>query len=368
MKDNTLDLIRISKSSVLSRLIYQGFSPPNVIEYAQNIEKQKEKPIIQDVGSAKQELNDCASLNITPITIESKNYPTDLKNIQNPPIVLYAKGNLNLLSNPKFAIVGARASTIESRKIAEKFAQGLSEFGFTITSGFAFGVDTASCVGALKYGTIQVLGSGVNIVYPRENTELYKKVLDNNGLFLAELPPNSPIKPENFPLRNRIISGLSKGVLLVQASRRNGSSGSLITAKIALEQEKDLFAIPGHPTDVRFEGGNHLIKYGNAIFTTSIDDITDMIGYHINKREKIYTFNPKNLNLLQDLKPVSTIQKQEGLVAKILDILGSNPVSMDEISVQTCEDIENVQVAITELELLDKVQKHRDGRFSLNLI
>jgi DNA processing protein len=363
-----LDLIRISKSSTLSRLIQQNFSTDDVIEYAKEIEIKKGKPIIQDIKLAEQELEKCHSLKISPITIDDASYPEDLKKIPNPPIILYTRGNLKLLENPKFAIVGARLATIESKKIAENFSKSLCEFGFTIASGFAFGVDTSSCIGSLKYGTIQVLGSGVNIIYPRENKELYNKVLENGGLFLSELPPDYPIKPENFPLRNRIISGISKGILLVQASKKNGSSGSLITAKIALEQEKDLFAIPGHPSDSRFDGGNHLIKYGNAIFTTSPEDIITMIGYHVNKREKIYTFKPQNLSLLNEIKPPPKFEKQEDLANKILNILGSNPVSIDDISNEVCESVENTQIAIAELELLDKVQKHRDGRFSLNLI
>jgi DNA processing protein len=368
MKDeDLLNLIRVAKSSTLSRLLKSGFSLSKVISYSNSLENSSGKKILPSKEKAEIELENCKKIGVSIISIEDEIYPSDLKKIQNPPVLLYAKGNLNLLKKEKFAIVGARVASVESRQIAENFAKSLSDFGFTITSGFAFGVDTASCIGSLKSGTIQVLGSGINVIYPKENTSLYYKVIENQGLFISEVPPNCPAKPENFPSRNRIIVGISKGVLLVQASKKNGSSGSLITARITLEQEKELFAIPGHPLDSRFDGGNDLIKHGNAIFTTTPDDIISMIGYYVNKKEKITTFKPKNIKLLDEEKEDIELIVSTDLKEKILANLGTNAIHIDEIASLMEENLQAVQIAVSELELLSKLQRHRDGRFSLNL-
>jgi DNA processing protein len=362
-----LDLIRISKSSILSKLFFQGFSPSQVIKYSSSLEEQKNKTLLISLEKAEEEIELAKKLKISLITIADAIYPEDLKRIQNPPLILYAKGDVNLLSNPKFAIVGARSASVESLNIAQNFGKQLSESGFTIVSGFAFGVDTASCIGSYQFGTIQVLGSGVDKIYPKENRILYEKVLENGGLFLSELPPNSPVKPENFPLRNRIISGISKGVLLIQASRKNGSSGSLITAKIALEQEKDLFAIPGHPLDDRFDGNNELLKNGSAIFTTHPQDVLDMIGYHLNKKEKPFVF--RKTHSVESILPNSeSLEVKTDVCEKIKDMLGTSPISIDEMALYIKEDVRDVQIAITQMELLNEVRKHRNGCFSLNLI
>ena len=360
-----LDLIRISKSSILSKLALKGFSVNHILNYAVELEKSKNKSILPSLESAEKELELAEKMQISLITYNDDLYPEDLKQIKDFPLILYAKGNLNLLSKPKFAIVGARSATLESKTLAENFSKELCEFGFTIVSGFAFGVDTASCIGACKYGTIQVLGSGVNRIYPQENTKLYNEVLANSGLFLSELPPNFPVKPENFPLRNRIISGLSKGILLVQASKKNGSSGSLITAQIALNQEKDLFAIPGHPLDKRFEGGNNLIKNGNAIFTTSSQDIIDMIGYHVRSKPELFRFERNSSETVHE--PLPKLEIRQDICQKIKAILGTNPIGIEIIAENIGEDVRDVQVAITEMELFDEVRKQAGG-FSLNLL
>ena len=360
-----LDLIRISKSSILSKLILKGFSVNHVLNYAIELEKAKNKSILLSLEIAEKELEIAEKMQISLVAYNHELYPDDLKQIRDFPLILYAKGNLNLLSKPKFAIVGARSATLESKILAENFSKELCEFGFTIVSGFAFGVDTASCIGAYKYGTIQVLGSGVNRVYPQENVKLYNEVIANGGLFLSELPPNFPVKPENFPLRNRIISGLSKGILLVQASKKNGSSGSLITAQIALNQEKDLFAIPGHPLDKRFEGGNNLIKNGNAIFTTHSSDVIDMIGYHVRSKPELFRFQDKQNEILHE--PLPKLEIKHSICQKIKSILGTNPIGVDVIAENIGEDVRDVQVAITEMELFDEVRKHTGG-FSINLL
>jgi DNA processing protein len=362
--------IKISKSSILSGLLSKGFSIEQVMEYASNIQSKKGVSILISEEKAHQELISCEKLGIKIITFQNELYPSDLKDISNPPPLLFAKGNLNLLKKVKFGIVGSRAATMESNVLARKFAEELSEFGFCIVSGFASGVDTSACTGALNYGTIQVLGNGLNIIYPKQNEILYNQVIEKGGLFISEVAPNTPAKPENFPLRNRIISGISKGILLAQASKKNGSSGSLITAKLALSQGKDLFAIPGHPLDINFQGNNDLIKFGNAIFTTTAKDIMDFIGYDLNKKQQIYTFKPKNPDKLFEIKESieEKIIPDDDIKSAIKSILGTKPVSIDEISASLQINCKEAQIALVEMELLSEIQRHHNGKFSLSLV
>ena len=213
------------------------------------------------------------------IPYNSALYPISLLKIRNFPLVLYAKGNCNLLERKNiFGIVGSRLASNDSIKLATQFAIELSKANFCITSGFANGVDSAACFGAKDYGTIQVLGSGVDVIYPKQNEKLYREVLDSGGLFISEIECNKEPQSRFFPSRNRIISGISCGILLVQAGLIQGSSGSLITAKFACEQGKYVFAIPGSPLDPRFNGCNQLIKNGDAFFTICPEDITSIIS------------------------------------------------------------------------------------------
>lgn len=357
------DLIKISKSQILVRLVLNGSSLSEVFNLAERLEREEGKRLLLSDAEVFQHLYLCQQSKIGIISILDDSYPVDLKSIQNPPLFLYVKGEVNLLKKVKFAIVGARASTFESNVLAQQFATELSEYGFTIVSGFANGVDANVVKGSYKFGTIQVLGSGVDVIYPKENAKLYNEVIEYGGLFISELPPKSPARGENFPMRNRIISGLSKGVLLVQASKKNGSSGSLITAKMALNQGKYLFAIPGHPFDSKFEGGNDLIKYGNAIFTTKPKDIFDLLSYTIKERR----INGVKLNDISG--NVGAVTREDITVKNELKkIFGTKPLSIDEIVQMTNIDVSKVQILVAEMEILNEIQRHHDGRFSLTLL
>lgn len=363
------NLIRLSKSSVFSGLISKGISIDESLESALRAEKKKSKKILFSEEEVEKIIESLFKENIHVTAFHDQNYPSDLKNIDNPPVLLYSKGNLSLLEKIKFAIVGARAASHESLRTAEKFATELAEFGFTIVSGFAYGVDTSACIGAAPFGTIQILGSGVNIIYPRQNQNLYYNVIEKNGLFVSEFPPNTPAKPENFPPRNRIISGLSKGILLVQASKKNGSSGSLITARLALQHGKDLFAIPGHPLDPKFEGGNNLIKYGNAIFTTTSQDIMDFLSYTLTpSRFNKFSTKISSEESMADKPEKSSFKHQKDAYQKILNILSTLPVSIEEISSFTGLSLKHVQIAIAEMEINNQIRRHTGGKFSISLL
>jgi len=221
-------------------------------------------------NTLEKELKRIDSENITVIDIFDENYPKLLKEISNPPIVLYVKGNLSVLNDFIFSIVGTRIPSIYGLNMAESFAKGLASLGINIASGLARGIDTAAHKGALKTGkTIAVLGSGILNVYPKENKHL-SEMISENGALVSEFPLLEPPLKENFPRRNRIVSGLARGVLVIEAAER---SGALITAHSALEQNREVFALPGKVDSPLSKGTHILIKEGAKL----VDSITDIL-------------------------------------------------------------------------------------------
>jgi DNA processing protein len=214
----------------------------------------------------------CGS-SIIPIT--DSRYPLNLKQIFDPPLVLFAQGNIALLNQQQIAMVGSRDASINGRDNAFEFAQKLAQAGLVITSGLALGIDGAAHKGTLsvKGKTIAVVATGLDQVYPARHRLLAKNILDNDGAILSEFAPGTPPKPGYFPKRNRIISGLSLGVLVVEATIK---SGSLVTARCAIEQNREVFAIPSTINNPQAKGCHWLIKQG-AKLVDNIADIVDEI-------------------------------------------------------------------------------------------
>lgn len=212
-------------------------------------------------------------MKIEEISINSKEYPQNLKNIYDPPKKIYLIGNKDLLYQKGIAIVGARDATQYGKKIAYNLAKELSEQNIVIISGLAIGIDSYAHKGSLEKGTIAVLGSGIDNIYPKENLELAREIIKNKGCIISEYPLGTKPERLHFPQRNRIISGLSDGVVVIEASKK---SGALITAEFALEQGKEIFAVPGDINKKQSEGTNQLIKDG-AILLTSATDILENI-------------------------------------------------------------------------------------------
>lgn len=208
------------------------------------------------------------------INISDDNYPAKLKNIYAPPITIFAKGDISLLNSKSIAIVGSREPSKYGIYVAEKFSKELSKEGITIVSGLARGIDTFAHVGALSsFGkTIAVLGSGIDIVYPKENAKYYREISEK-GLIISEYIVGTAPESKNFPQRNRIISGLSDGVLVVEASK---NSGTMITTDFALEQGKELYVIPGNITSNLSAGTNNLIKEGAKLVTDVYEILEDL--------------------------------------------------------------------------------------------
>ena len=207
------------------------------------------------------------------INLYDVTYPLLLKEIASPPMLLFGCGQAAHLSNLQLAMVGSRNPSIGGKECAKQFARGLSECGWTITSGLATGIDGFAHEGALlAHGTtIAVLGTGIDNIYPKKHRKLADNILAEDGVIISEFAPGSPVKPENFPRRNRIISGLSRGTLIVEAALK---SGSLITARYAAEQNREVFAVPGNINNPLVKGCHFLIQQG-AKLVTCITDINE---------------------------------------------------------------------------------------------
>jgi DNA processing protein len=216
---------------------------------------------------AQEEMNKAISANVRVIHCEDASFPARLRQIYDPPLVLYVRGDISALSLPGIAVIGTRHPTPYGIGMAERVACDLSARGLCIFSGLARGVDSAAHRGAIhaKGKTVAVFGTGVDVIYPRENTRIAEQILNLNGALISEFPLGQFGAPQNFPIRNRIISGLSIGVLVVEAAEY---SGTRITARCALEQNREVFAVPGNVTNKNSWGPNTLIKQGAKLAAT----------------------------------------------------------------------------------------------------
>lgn len=285
-------------------------------------------------------------LGIRIITQDDIEYPLNLKNIPDPPIVLYVKGELKSQDNISIAIVGSRRASFYGLSSAEKFARELSAKGFTIVSGMARGIDTYAHRGALKQGgrTIAVMGSGFNHIYPEENKRLVQEIA-KRGAVISEFPIDAGPLRQNFPRRNRIISGLSLGVLVVEAAR---NSGALITADFALEQGREVFALPGKIDCATAFGTNGLIRQG-AKLVSCADDIIEEFNFDAQecaqKKSGADTF-PAGLT---------------GQEAVLYETIATCPADLDEIIEKTQLDIASISSMLLTLEM-KKLIKQLPGK------
>ena len=224
---------------------------------------------------AREEIAQAAAAGVTLVSLDDPSYPPRLKEIYDPPLILRVRGNLDALTSPGIAMVGTRHPTPYGSGMAERLACDLTAQGLVIISGMARGVDTASHRGAItaKGKTVAVFGTGVDVIYPKENTRLSEQILALGGALISEFPLGTFAAPQNFPIRNRSISGMSAGVLVVEAAEY---SGTRITARCALEQNRDVFAVPGNVTNKNSWGPNTLIKQGAKLVATWEDVWEDL--------------------------------------------------------------------------------------------
>jgi len=227
--------------------------------------------------AAEAAVRDAETKGIVITTMADDRYPHLLRTIHDPPVVLYSFGDFSIVQRAAIAIVGARRATVYGRQVTQKLARELAATGLVVVSGLARGVDSHAHVGALETGgkTVAVMGNGVDLAYPRENRKLYERIREK-GCIVSEFPVGSFPAPQNFPIRNRIISGLSYGTLIVEAAE---FSGSLITARLTLEQNRELWAVPGNITSPGSYGPNYLIKQGARIVLDRQDILEGMPLY-----------------------------------------------------------------------------------------
>lgn len=290
--------------------------------------------------------------NLRIATYEDKDYPENLKNIPDPPIVLYIKGDLKEQDKFSIAIVGSRRASFYGLACAQRFAQDLSGYGFTIVSGMARGIDTYAHKGALKQGnrTIAVMGSGFKHIYPSENKEFLEEI-SHKGAAISEFPIETLPLRQNFPRRNRVISGLSLGVLVVEAAR---NSGALITADFALEQGREVFALPGKIDACNSFGTNGLIKQG-AKLISCVDDILEEFNLSIIKNDKP-SIQTNELKIRKENK--QSFSAEESL---LFNLLSDEPILLDEIVEKTNLSVSNVSGILLRLQLR-KLIKQLPGR------
>lgn len=315
----------------------------------------------------------------------SSEYPPLLREISSPPLVLFCKGDASLLSHRQLAMVGSRRVSHYGKEMAFEFASQLVHSGFVVTSGLALGIDGESHKGAISAGgkTIAVLGTGVEAVYPKRHIKLAQEVIAN-GCLISEFLPNTPARAENFPRRNRIISGLSEGTLVVEAAIK---SGSLITAKYALEQNREVFAVPGSVHSDYAKGCHHLIKQG-AKLTENVDDILHELsainGFPVAKLSRTASVEESNLptneqlglfctdNSAENAKSLeSSIEKPQKVASNglasggLLDTVDYEVTPVDIIAQRSQKAIDEVLTNLLELEMQGEVAAVPGGYIKL---
>ncbi len=319
------------------------------------------KPIkLYPASRAEYELEQAYRTGTRIVAFGEPEYPSLLANIEVPPPVLYMKGNLSLLSRPAISIVGSRNGSASGKQLTKIIASELGQLSYIIISGLARGIDTAAHDAGLRSGTIAVVAGGIDIIYPPENEKL-QKAIGEQGIIISENPPGFRPRGKDFPRRNRIISGLSHAVLVIEAAMK---SGSLITARYALEHNRELFAVPGHPLDPRAEGTNTLIKQG-ANMLTCADDVTEVLAPML-RTLPLYMRSETESNLPNaGEQPLSSDIPQKDR-QKVMIALGPTPTDIDELI--RCTDLPAgaVHMVLMELDLAGRLERH--GRQKVSLV
>lgn len=321
------------------------------------------KPLLPPSLSKIQKLYDaCVNDNVQVICWPEEDYPALLREIHDAPPLLFVRGKAVYTNRQTVGMVGARNASANGQTFAKKLAYELGQADVAVISGLARGIDTAAHQGSLSFGTTAVLGGGVNHVYPPENKYLYELIAES-GCLISEHPPEMIPKAQHFPRRNRIISGISQSVVLVEAAKR---SGSLITARMAAEQGRDVLAVPGSPLDPRCHGTNNLIKQGATLVENAMDILETLSPIERQQtrhkvsgktlQDKTHTYTPAT-----DLSNHDTTEWRE----KILAALSPTPVAITELLDATEAPVKIVHVVLLELYLAGKIEHHPGGKVSL---
>ena len=275
-------------------------------------------------------------------------YPAALLDLDDAPPLLWVVGSAEILSKPQIALVGARNASSLGTRMARALAAALGEAGYIVVSGMARGIDTAAHMATLKTGTAAVLGGGVDVLYPAENTKLAEEIVANGGARVSEQPMGLQPQARHFPARNRIISGLARAVVVVEAAAR---SGSLITARTALDQGRDVMAVPGHPFDARASGCNMLLRDG-ARLVRNVDDVIEALSPIAPPAAEL-----PSAQVVQE-RPLADAAK---LHQQILDRLGPSPIGEDQLIRDLGASSQAVSPVLTDLELSGRISRQPGG-------
>lgn len=366
--EDKIDLLRLIRTENVGIVTFYNLlklykTPGNALENISHLAKRGgiKRPIeLYSKSQAEDELDKILSYGAQIVTIFDSNYPPLLKHIADPPPILTVKGNISLCNNRCIAMVGSRNASVNGARLAYKFAKELGEAGYIIVSGLARGIDTAIHQASIDFGTIAVIAGGIDNIYPRENAKLYQEISEK-GLLITEIGYGEEPKSQNFPRRNRIISGISLATLIIEATLK---SGSLITARYANEQGRDVLAIPGFPFEPRSQGTNHLIQNG-AYLITSVQDVLDITTNY----DKNYIKYESNENYTNNANKIEESNLSESELNQVRDMLIKrltyDPITIDEIIESTSLNYKLIILAITELELAGKLIRYPGGKIAL---
>ena len=350
-----LKLIRSARVGPITflRLLRQFGTAKDAVEALPDIANGAGVSKYETVGTPaiRQEIRAGNALGARLLFLGTKDYPTQLLDLPDPPIALWCLGNLELLKRPMIALVGARNASATGQRMSGQLARDLGEMGYVVISGLARGIDKAAHEKSLATGTIAVQAGGLDTIYPKENADLTLKIAEQ-GLRLSEMPMGLSPRARHFPKRNRIISGLSSAVIVVEGATR---SGSLITARNALDQGREVMAIPGSPLDPRASGCNQLIRDG-ALLVRGADDIHDFLQAHPQHS------NPQNetpeQHRQQDI-PLSP--HQTNLPSSILDLLSISPISEDDLIRKLDAPTLQIMGILAELDVEGEIHRQPGG-------
>jgi DNA processing protein len=295
------------------------------------------------------------AIDVAFVALGESDYPMRLMMIDDAPPLIAVRGKLAALMQPTVAIVGARNASAAGIKFAERLARELGEAGLIVASGLARGIDAAAHRGSLATGTVAAIAGGHNSIYPPEHVAL-AEAITADGVVLSEMPIDHEPRARDFPRRNRLISGLAAGVVVIEAAQR---SGSLITARMALEQGREVFAVPGSPLDPRCEGSNNLLKQGAALVTEANDVIAAL--------RPIFE-RPPQLSVREPEHPIAPSvgrEPNEDERSRITTLLGPTPVGIDDVIRLSRLPPAIVLTVLLELELAGKLTRHGGGLVSI---
>jgi len=375
--DQRLDWLRLVRTPGIGAVTFRDLlnyygTARTAIEQVDGRKFGKRKFVIPTRDQAVQELERTLQFGAQLVALNEVGYPRWLQAVEGAPPLLYVKGDLSLSQKPAVAVVGSRNSSAAGLKFAGQIARELGQNGFIVTSGLARGIDAQAHTHAFQTGTIAVLGGGLDHIYPAQNEMLYHKIAET-GLLVSERPLGLFAKAKDFPRRNRLISGISLGTLVIEAAVR---SGSLTTARFAGEQGRQVFAVPGHPLDPRAAGTNGLIKDG-AVLVSHVDDILEIVKHQIDKVKSAQHHSPSFDGLAADQ---NQLHKGEGfqdlpdeannidtgtLRQQLLDLLGTTPIERDSLTGLLKCSAKDLQILLLDLDLEGRLEHHGHQRISL---